>query len=152
MKKLFEIPIYAISASDLNKRSTERILKLRKQYAHLDADLAAHAIDADTFPMRSWDYNHIIGCIRIAVTKNDILFDVFLPLPYPKKYVWTSSRKYHTQNICANGTHLYLGALKSNEDIRHAVANMLNQIIADHIPTRFHVDTAAFAATNAYLD
>ena len=152
MKKLFEIPVYAVSPTKLNSRTSKRISELRELYAHLDADMAAHAIDAETFPMRSWDYNHIIGYIRIALSKSDILFDVFLPLPFPNKYVWTTTRKHLTQNICANGTHIYLGTLKNNDDIRHAVATMLDQVITDHIPARFYVDKAAFEATNGYLD
>lgn len=152
MKKLFEIPVYALSASKLDIQVGKRISELKKLFACLDSDMAAHAIDTETFPMRSWDYNHVVGYIRIGVTMSDILFEVFLPVPLPKRYVWTTTKKPLVQNIGANGTHLYLGNLKTNEEIRKAVANMLGQLITDHIPSRFHVDKEAFEIINKHLD
>ncbi|MGN0979219.1 MAG: hypothetical protein ACI4PT_02710 [Candidatus Avoscillospira sp.] len=152
MKKLFEIPVYALSPSKLNIRASKRISELKKLFSRSNPDEATVVIDHETLPMRSWDYNHIIGYIRIAVSKTDILFEVFMPIPIPKKYVWYTSRKIYVQNICASGTHIYWGSLKTNEEFHDAVSNMLDQVITDHIPERFHVDREAFDATNKHLD
>lgn len=152
MKKLFEIPVYALDAFKLNIRTTKRIADLKELFSHSDPDKTALAIDRETLPMRSWDYNHIIGYIRISVSKTDILFEVFLPVPIPKRYVWNTSKKLYVQNICANGTHIYWVSLKTNEEFREAVSNMLVQVITDHIPARFHVDREAFDAINGHLD
>ena len=152
MKKLFEIPVYALSASKLGVQVNSRILKLKKTLANSDTDAVEQVIDFETFPMRSWDYNHIIGYIRISATKTDVLFDVFMPLPFPKRYVWNSKRRLFCQNICVNGAHVYLGTLKSNEKIREAVSNMLDQVICDHIPHQFYVDREAFDTLNPYFD
>ena len=152
MKKLFEIPVYVLSASKLNTRTSKRIAKLEELLSRSDPDEAAFVIDRETFPMRSWDYNHIIGYIRIAVSKTDVLFDVFTPIPIPERYVWSTKRKIHVQNIGANGTHIYWGSLKTNEEFREAVSSMLDQVITDHIPKRFYVDREAFDTINAYLD
>ena len=152
MKKLFEIPVYALSASKLNTRTNKRIADLKTLFSRSDPDEATFVIDHETFPMRSWDYNHIIGYIRIAVSKTDILFDVFMPIPIPERYVWNTKQKIHVQNIWTNGTHIYWGSLKTNEEFREAVSSMLDQVITDHIPKRFYVDREAFDTINAYLD
>ena len=152
MKKLFEIPVYALSASKLNTRTSKCIADLKELFSRSDSDEAALVIDSETFPMRSWDYNHIIGYIRIAISKTDILFDVFMPIPIPERYIWNTKRKIYIQNIRANGTHIYCGSLKTNEKFREAVSNMLDQVITDHIPKRFYVDREAFDAINARLD
>ena len=152
MVKIFEIPIYAISPSKLKERVCKYISKLEKLLAHLDKDTSDRVIEIQTFPMRNWDYNHIIGYIRIAVSKSDILFNVFMPLPTPKRYVWTTSKKMLVQDMCTNGTHLYLGLIKNNEEIREEVAKMLSHIIDKHIPARYYVDRAAFDIVNENLD
>lgn len=71
MKKLFEIPIYALSPAKLDISVGKRITKLKELFTHSDADTIAHVIDSETYPMRCWDYNHIIGYIRIAISKTD---------------------------------------------------------------------------------
>ena len=152
MIKIFEIPIYAISPSKLKIRVYKYISKLKKLLANLDTDMSTRVIDIQTFPMRNWDYNHIIGYINIAISKSDILFNVFMPLPTPKRYVWTTSKKIHVQNMCTNGTHLYLGLLKDNEEVREEVANMLSHVIDEHISARYYVDRAAFDIVNEHLD
>lgn len=152
MKKLFEIPVYALSAPKLNARTSKRIAELEELLSRSDPNEAAFVIDRETFPMRSWDYNHIIGYIRIAVSKTDILFDVFMPNPIPVRYVWNTKQKIHVQNIWANGTHIYRGSMKTNVEFREAVSSMLDQVIADHIPERFYVDREAFDTINAHLD
>ena len=152
MKKLFEIPVYALSASKLNTRTSKRIADVKELFSCSDNDEAALVIDRETLPMRSWDYNHIIGYIRIAVSKTDILFDVFMPIPIPERYAWNTKRKIHVQNIWANGAHIYWGSLKTNEEFRKAVQSMLDQVVTDHIPKRFYVDREAFDAINAHLD
>lgn len=95
MEKLFEIPVYALSALKLNIRVSKRILELKKLLVRSDADTASRVIDLETFPMRSWDYNHLIGYIRITATKTDFLFDIFMPIPIPKRYVWNTTRKLY---------------------------------------------------------
>lgn len=152
MKKLFEIPIYALSPAKLDINVGKRITKLKELFTHSDADTIAHVIDSETYPMRCWDYNHIIGYIRIAISKTDILFDVFMPISTPKRYVWNTRRKTYVQNICANGTHIYCGSLKTNEEFRKAISSMLEQVITDHVPTDFYVDRAAFDTNNDHLD
>ena len=60
--------------------------------------------------------------------------------------------KKYFQNIGANGTHIYHGSLKTNEDISTAISNMLDLVIVAHIPSRFHVDRSAFDTLNKHLD
>lgn len=152
MKKIFEIPIYALSPLKLNDRVNKCISKLKSQLSHLDDDTFARIKDIETFPMRSWDYNHIVGYIQVSMSRSDIVFEVFLPIPIPTRYDWRTKRKTRVQNICANGTHFYFASLKTNEDIRNSVEEMLDHVIVDHVPDRFYVDREAFDNINAHLD
>lgn len=152
MVKLYDIPIYAISPSKFKKRVWKYILELKERYENLEQDKVTRIIDMQTFPMRSWEYNHIIGFIRVTATKNDIIFDVFLPQPTPKKYIWTTTKKVHVQNMFANGAHIYLGSLRNNKEIREAISNMLSHIIDEYIHERFYVDCEAFDVVNKHLD
>ena len=116
MKKLFEIPVYALSASKLNTRTNKRIADLKALFSRSDPDEAAFVIDHETFPMRSWDYNHIIGYIRIAVSKTDILFDVFMPIPIPERYVWNTKQKSMSRILGQTDAHL-LGLTENHRKI-----------------------------------
>lgn len=152
MIKLFEIPIYALSPSKLKNRVSKCILNLKNALTHLDDSTVARIIERKTFPMRSWDYNHVVGYIRISASKTDILFDVFLPIPVPERYIWYTTKKLYFQDICANGTHIYHGNLKTNKEIHKAISDMLDQVVANHIPSRFYVDREAFNAINEHID
>ena len=152
MKKLFEIPIYALSPLKLNDRVSKHVSKLKSQLSHLDEETFLHIKDIETFPMRSWDYNHIVGYIQILMSNTDIVFKIFLPIPIPTRYDWRTKRKTRVRNICANGTHFYLGTSKNNDEIREAIKEMLNHVIKDHVPDRFYVDREAFDTTNSHLD
>lgn len=152
MKKLFDIPIYGLSPLKLDDHVSRFVAKLKSQLLHLEEDTFSCIKDIETFPMRSWNYNHIVGYIRVEMSDTDMLFDVFLPIPIPERYNWRTKRKVCVQDICANGTHFYFGTLKTNEEIRAAMVDMLNQVVADHIPKRFHVDRDSFDILNKHLD
>ena len=152
MKKLVVIPIYCLTPINLNLRVKRYVSELQEMFKDIDEEIATTAINAEIFPVRNFEYNHIVGCIRVSISKTDMLFDIFLPNPIPKRYVWKTTRKILVQNIQANGTHFYLGNLHTNEEISCKATMMLNQIISDHIPNRFYVDVESFLIINANLD
>lgn len=152
MKKILDIPVYGVCPSKLDSRVKSYISELQKEFKDRDTELVTTAIDIETFPKRNFEYNHIGGYIRVSVSKTDMWFDIFLPVPIPKRYVWQTTKKVFVQDINANGTHFYLGNINTNEEICHKATIMLNQVILDHIPSRFFVDTEPFYTINHNLD
>ncbi|HCA30638.1 MAG TPA: hypothetical protein DEP23_14345 [Ruminococcaceae bacterium] len=151
--KLFELPIYAISSDTLKQKYQEFKRKFQKTYStHKSVDdVYKKCLDIETYPQRLWDYNHIVGYIRISLTQNDVLFDIFLPTPKIERYLWRSHKKHFLYNIYANGTHFYIGCM-NNEEIRTMAENMLDGVIKDHIPPRYYVDRESFDYLNNQID
>ena len=152
MKKLFDIPIYALSPDELNRRVKQKIDNLKEHLAGTDQQSMDLIIDTETFPKRCWDYNHIVGYIRVSATRQDIEFDLFLPRPAVERYIWSSPRKAFLYDVHANGTHFYTGDMKTNEEIREAADEMLTWMIKDFLPKRYHVDRSGFDNLNRHLD
>jgi hypothetical protein len=152
MKKLFDIPIYALSPGELSHRVKQKIDKLKEYAAGTDPQTMDLIIDNETFPKHCWDYNHIVGYIKISATRQDIVFDLFLPKLEVERYVWYSPRKAFLRDVNANGTHFYIGNMKSNEDIQKATDDMLTWMIKDFLPKRYYVDRSSFDNLNRYLD
>ena len=151
MRKLFEIPIYAINRKTLREKYSKYVCKIEAIYKHCDAATKQYYIDAETYPQRTWDYNHIVGYIRILTKQQDVIFEIYLP--YQKeRYSWKSKSKYFLYNIQANGTHFYVGEKRTNSDIQEQVTEMLNSIIKYRIPNRYFVDTEAFETLNGMID
>ena len=105
-----------------------------------------------TYPYRLWDYNHIVGYIRISTEGRDIFFDVFLPESKCERYRWKSKRKRFLYNTSANGTHFYVNDRMTNEDIQVSTAEMFQSVIKNLIPKRYFTDTEAFNNLNGQLN
>jgi hypothetical protein len=152
MKKLFEIPIYALSPVELSRRANQKITTLEEQFARTDEETRMRIIDRETFPMRNWDYNHVIGYVQLSLTQQEIVAAVFMPVPSPARYYWDSERKFFVRNLFANGMHVYIGDMKTNNEIRDAMTELLEQAIKDHLHGRFYADRAAFDTLNGHID
>lgn len=152
MKKLFDIPIYALRPDELKCRVEQRIAKLKEYAAGADRETMDMIIDCETFPKRCWDYNHIVGYIRISATRQDIVFDLFLPRPAVERYIWNSTRKVFLYDVNANGTHFYIGNMKTNREIQCATAEMLTWVVRNYVPKRFYADRDSFDTLNTHLD
>ena len=152
MKNLFDIPIYAISPDELRQRVEKKVDKIKEYATGSDPQTLGLMVETETFPMRCWDYNHIVGYIRISTTRQDIVFDLFLPKPEVERYIWHSPRKAFLYDVNANGTHFYIGNMKTNEEIREATDDMLTWMIKDFLPKRYYVDRSGFDTLNHHLD
>lgn len=71
MKKLFDIPLYALSPEELSHRVKQKIDKMKEDAAETDQQTMDLIIETETFPKRCWDYNHIVGYIRISAANLD---------------------------------------------------------------------------------
>ena len=151
-KVIHEIPIYAMKKEELHRKYAKLASTYRAEYSHSDKETVNALIALASYPQRLWEYNHLVGFIQISATSQDILFDVFLPTPPRKRYIWKSGKKIFFHNVSANGTHFYVNEKTPNSNIQTRVAEMLNGVIKEHIPTRYYVDTVAFDNTNPVLD
>lgn len=150
--KLFEIPVYAISRKNLIDRYRSFCAKLKNEHPSCSEEHMTSLVALMTYPYRLWDYNHIVGYIRISTNGRDILFDIFLPEPHKDRYHWRSEHKVFLYDISANGTHFYVSSKMCNDDIQVRAAETLQAIIETHIPKRYFVDTEAFYHLNPNLD
>lgn len=152
MKKIFEIPVYAFSRRMLCKKEGLFRRELWKGHETCSKEHMDALVALVTYPFRLWDYNHIVGYIRISTDGCDILFDIFLPTPQRERYRWRSGRKVFLYDISANGTHFYVNGKMTNTDIQERVAEMLQAAIKTHVPQKYFADTEAFDNLNRQLD
>lgn len=152
MTKLFEIPVYAVNRKSLKVRTQELCKKIKNEHSNNSETHICDLADLMTYPYRLWDYNHIVGYIKISTNGRNILFDIFLPTPHKDRYHWRSGQKIFLYDISANGTHFYVNERMSNEDIQARTAEMLQSVIKTHIPKRYCADTEAFDFLNNKLD
>lgn len=152
MKKLFEIPVYAVSRKELSRKVKLLRLKIRNEHERCSREHMIAVEELATYSYRLWDYNHIVGYIRISTEGRDIFFDVFLPESKCERYRWKSKRKRFLYNTSANGTHFYVNDRMTNEDIQVSTAEMFQSVIKNLIPKRYFTDTEAFNNLNGQLN
>ena len=152
MKKVFEIPVYALTKEQLRDKFAKFTDSWKMENPQTPPEIAQRYIKIESYPQRLWEYNHIVGYITISVEGHDILFDVYLPTPHMDRYMWKSKQKHFLYNLLASGTHFYISDKSSNAQIQKATQRMLEGIIKDHIPNRFFVDCEAFDRVNGMVD
>lgn len=152
--KLFEIPVYGLSKETLKHRVEARITELKKECESNNVPEAHQMmlIENQTYPMKIWEYNHIVGFIKVSANGHDVLFEVFMRYDGAQKYLWWASRKHFVRNAGTSGLHFYHGNMKTNAQIQQRIAEMLHDIIDAHIPKRYFVDTQAFDSINIHVD
>lgn len=153
MIKVFDIPIYAMTEEEFRKRRAQMDSNLyaRFQGDTLETDRMERIIFIETYPARCWDYNHIVGYIKIQMQATDAWFSVYLPYD-KKKYFWNSKKKIHLHDIQANGIHFRIEKNYSNEEIQLEMAEMLDFVIKEHVPLKYFVDDEAFRIMNSSVD
>lgn len=154
MGKLFEIPVYAMDEGTLNERYILFSEKFRRECIPSEAseETIRRCIEIAAFPQRLWQYNHIVGYIMIRNNGCDIEFNVYLPTPKIEKYYWKSKRKKFLYDINANGAHFRLEENYTSDDIRKEIAEMLYEIIKEHISRNYYVDLECFEILNQNID
>ncbi|MEE0682148.1 MAG: hypothetical protein ACLVML_11725 [Candidatus Gastranaerophilaceae bacterium] len=142
-KTLFEIPIYAMSENEFNKRWNEKREKLYADFVkhgHTD-ESAKQGVSSCFYPRWLWEYNQIIGYIKVSVTATDVIFDVFCSMD--KKYYIDSKQKHFIEDWHCNGTHFY-AIDKSEAFIKQEIRTWLKCIEKEHLRGRFYVDYSTF--------
>ncbi len=149
--KLFEIPIYALSEKKLKEKVHQKEENLREKIK--DEKAFQYIRESSILPFGSWEYNHLVGIIKISVKNSSIIYEVYGQTPWVKRYYWYTSKRKAIQNRQIIGTHFYIGDERSNENIQNKVADyLLYSIVRDYIPSNYYVDTEAFLNVNKYID
>lgn len=151
-KTVFHIPVYALSKNQHRQKYADVAAQIQTELSGKENWVMQGSIALQTYPQRLWEYNHIVGYIKISVTSQDVVFDVFLPTPQKQRYRWLSSRKTFLYDISANGTHFYVNDKMQNKDIQTRTSQMLNDVIKVHIPKRYYVDKSVFDNINEHVD
>lgn len=133
---LFSIPIYTVSEKEFEQKYD----KVRKKF-ETEPDFRQKGV---------WLYNQIIGYIRVLLGRQDILFEVYMPL-HRKRYQLFSNRKSYCGNRQVNGLHFYLGN-KSNEQIIYEIREWIVYISNREYLQRRYVDISAFDNIAKYID
>ena len=105
----------------------------------------------NTYPMRIWDYNHIIGFMNINIDGQDVMLDVYLPETQLERYHWDSKVKHFVVNQMSPNNHVYIGN-KSSDEIRKEITGYLDSFCERMSKRGYFVDTDAFHRLNKYVD
>lgn len=152
-QKIYEIPIYAFAPEKLKEKVQEQTKRIIAELSDTSPqNIKNKLISLGTYPMCLWDYNHIVGYIRIFVSRNDVWFDVFLPEPPRKKYYWIHGRKIFLHDSMINGFHFYVSDEMNNEKISQKICEMLSGLEKLEDIKRYYVDRRTFDNTYKYLD
>ena len=154
-KKIFEIPIYALSRSKLQKRVKNAEEAYKKEYlqSHLKPDNNHYreCLRLLLYPQRLWDYNHIIGFVLIKSDGQDILFEEYLPYKTVERYHWKVSTKHFVVNQMSPGMHFPIGE-KPSQEIKENIQLFLNEF-ENRLKKRGYVlDREAFDNIAPYID
>lgn len=150
-KTLFEIPIYAMSKKEFTKRWDKQRKKMYNDFisfGHTD-ESARQGISLCCFPRSVWEYNQIIGFIKISVSRRDVWFDIYRSLD--KIYYADSKNKHFIRYTPTNDTHFYVSNF-IDEQIKQNIRKQLKSIEKDHLKKSFYVDYSTFDNIFEYVD
>ncbi len=151
--KLFEIPVYALSKSVLEKRVQQKTdeIKNTKFSQQTPEDHLNQLLDRVMFPQRLWEYNHIIGYIVITKRGQDINLDWYTVFPSLQRYHWDSRQKHYMQNMHVNGQHFFIGNLESGEQLKGKMYELVVNF-AKTLKKNYYVDMEAFNNISSILN
>lgn len=153
MRKLFEIPIYALSRKELDKRIKKDRTAFITKNNHIPEDIAVDVFDNKfTLYKRNWDYNHIVGYIQIFKQGNNLKLELYLIVEPQSKYYWKSNRKKFLRKQFTNGCNIYLGQYENNIQVSKKLDCLLNDLKKNYIPSRYYIDTETYDNTKEYID
>ncbi|MDD3369652.1 MAG: hypothetical protein PHP50_12355 [Lachnospiraceae bacterium] len=147
---LYEIPVYAISEVDFNKKWGERRKEIKENFikhGHTE-ESANQGFRSAFFPQYVWKYNQIVGYINISVTRQDINVSLFCTSDKTIRVI--SSKKHLIQKWEKNGLHFY-ALHKDNEYLRERTKSFLKDV-KEMFPEKYFVDDLAFENTIGSLD
>jgi len=153
--RIIEIPIYGVSRENYKKRWD----KIRDNYiAYLikqgeDIESAQEICQYSQYEYRpNWDYNHIIGFIRVNLMRRGLVVSLYLAST--KRYRIDGMTRhnllqqyFHNEDVCYE-----IKSSDTNEQIIEELRNIINFMISVDVPKRYYIDFTAFDDMINYLD
>ena len=151
-KRIFEIPIYPTCETAFYRKWTSFIENQSLEWLNggWNIEDAQREIRSIYFPKTIWKYAQIIGYLTIDISKNEISFNVYLPLG-KKHFPYNSSTKNFPQSLQPNDAHVYIEEKMTNRNIRAKILEMIEQIQKAHFP-KYYLDLTVFQNVIDYID
>ena len=151
-KTLFEIPVYISDKEKYYAKWEDFKTKFIKRQTDLDID-EGEAINSFFMCYKYhylWDYNKIVGFIRIKYNNKtgDIVFDVF---KQNKKVFYNKINKLKLEKILAPNLHIYVKG-KNNETIIQEINEKIDYIKKNFFKSHNYLDLQAFYNVSKYID
>ena len=155
MKYIFAIPIYALSKEHLSRKVKQKERAIMEKRTNVYCQEGSKYMDRiileECTPMNIWEYNHIIGYIKIGVTAHDVWFEFYLCDSFTK-YNWTTHRKKFIRPYQTIGDHFCVEPERSNIDIGKDIKSMLENMKKSDLLKKYFVDSSIFDETYTHLD
>lgn len=151
MIKIFDIPIYALSRKQLQKKYDKYMDKQAKIF-QLDCESDVNTNYNYIYPANCWQFNHIVGYISISCDEKNLDIKLYLPYKPLERYIWHSKQKILLRDSMLNGQHIYIPNYRTNEEILARLDDMLTDIICNNVPSRFFVDTEIYENIKGMID
>lgn len=150
-KLLFEIPIYALSKSNFERKWEKRKKSEVDSYIKVgnSKERAFELFEKYNYPKNVWKYNQVIGFINIFVIGDDIELKLFCSRE--KNVRVTFQKKYFITDCMINGTHFYVED-KDNDFIKNEIGEFLEMIKEEILPKKYYVDDSAYKNVIEYID
>lgn len=147
-KTLFEIPIYSMSEIEFNNRWENIKNKHNSNFysRNNSKEDTQNAFFNIYYPRNVWEYNQIIGYVKISVTQQDVNFKIYCTSD--KRFYADTCVKHFIKDTFTIGSHFYAGS-DSDETIKNNIRDWLHSFKSDSYYKRFYFD---FTTYNNLID
>ena len=147
MRRLIEIPVYAYSKEELQRRINIKYEKIRNKYLEKNLSIDEKHLRQlqilQSSPYSYWEYNHIVRYLIIGVEKQDLIIEEYVPHESRKWFKWDSPRKVFLVNNHTPGLHFRMQGLL-NEVIAEKTRQLVIQKTEEYVEKGFFVDLECF--------
>lgn len=149
---LFEIPIYKTSEKKHNEKWHTILAKNAQLCRNTDEEQKKFISEMMSYkyPTNIWEYNQIIGYIKIYLWHNDMHFGLYLC--NKNKFNFNSCKKDFIEDMTPSGSHFYIDSSFSNQNIIDCMSEQLNSIIKYEIKKTWFVDLKIYNLLHKELD
>ena len=148
-KLLFQIPVYAFTEKELQKRIEHKRQKLTDVCGNLDSHIPDIVLSEEIRQFSDY-HSHIVGFIEIEITQSDILIKRYIPCT-EKKYRWNSRKKICLMMHPTIERHFRIVGL-NNKEIVNKIDSQLDSLIKEKYASRYYVDTRIYGALKNMVD
>jgi len=137
---LFEIPIYKLSENKYRDKWRTTLAKLATLYRNTEQERKKYISDMMSLkhPSNIWEYNQIIGYIKIYLWHSDMHFGLYLC--NKKRFSFNSCKKDFIEDVTPSGSHFFIDSKFSNQNIIDNMNEELRLLIKYEIKKNWYVD------------